>query len=97
MSPHKNAAQNLNINAANQSFENTVNLDFLRTVTDQNCVEKKGKSRVISKHAYCLSRQNIFFYSHLLLWRIVRIKTHETTILLVVLYKCETWSLALQK
>jgi hypothetical protein len=65
------------------------------TQTNQNCIHEKFKSRVNSGNACYHSVQSLLS-SHLLS-TYVKVKIYKTTILPVVLYRCETWSLTLRE
>jgi hypothetical protein len=65
------------------------------TVTNQNLIQEKIKRRVNSNNACYSSVQNLLSSS--LLSRNVKIRICKTTILPVVLYGCETWSLTLRE
>jgi hypothetical protein len=64
------------------------------TVTNQNLIQEEIKRRLNSGNASYHSVQNLL--SSRLLSRDVNIRIHKTTILLVVLNGCETWSLTLR-
>jgi hypothetical protein len=64
-------------------------------LTNQNSVHEEIKSRLMSGNACYNSVQNLLSSS--LLSKNVNIKIYRTIILPVVLYGCETWSLALIK
>jgi hypothetical protein len=69
---------------------------YLRTtLTDQNFIQKKIKSRLKLGNACYHSVQNLL--SSRLLSKNLKIKIYGTTILPVVLYGCETWSLTLRE
>jgi hypothetical protein len=65
------------------------------TLTNQNFIQEKIKSRLKSGKACCLSVQNILSSS--LLSKNVKNKTYRTIMLPVVLYDCETFSLTLRE
>jgi hypothetical protein len=65
------------------------------TLTDQNCINEEVKSRLNSGNACYNSVQSLL--SSRLLSRNVKVKIYKTTILPVVLYGCETWSLTLRE
>jgi len=58
-------------------------------------IEEEIQSRLKSGNACCYSVQNILSSS--LLSKNIKIKVYRTTILPVVLYGCETWSLTLME
>jgi hypothetical protein len=65
------------------------------TLTDENCIHEEIK-RLLNLGNTCYhSVQSLL--SSLLLSRNVKVKIHKTMILPVVLYGCETWSLALRE
>jgi hypothetical protein len=81
---------------ANRSFENVSQFKFLvMTVTNQNLIQEEIKRRLNSGNAYCHSVQNLL--SSRLLLKNVKMRIYKTIILLVILYGCETWSLALRE
>jgi len=65
------------------------------TLTNQNSLAEKIKSRLRSGNACCHSVQNLL--SSRLLSKNLTIKIYRTIILPVVLYGCETWSLKLRE
>jgi len=65
------------------------------TLTNQNSVQEEIKSRLKSGNACCHSVQNLLSSS--LLSKNIKIKIYRITILPVVLYGCETWSLTLRE
>jgi hypothetical protein len=65
------------------------------TLTDQNCIHEKIKSRLNSGNACYRSVQSLL--SSRLLSGNVKVKIYKTIILPAVLYGCETWSLALRE
>jgi hypothetical protein len=64
------------------------------TLTNQNYIHEEIKSRLKSGNACYHSEQNLLSSS--LLSKNGNIKTYRTIILPVVLYGCESWSLALR-
>jgi uncharacterized protein (UPF0332 family) len=60
------------------------------TLTSQNSVQEEIKSRLTARNACYYSVQNLLSSS--LLSKNIKNKIHNTIILLVVLYGCETWS-----
>jgi hypothetical protein len=95
MSRHPNSGQNQNIRIADESFENVATFKYLeRTITDQNGIHDEIKSRLNSRNACYYSVQNLLS-SHLIS-KNLKIKIYNTVIL-PVLYGCETWSLTLRE
>jgi hypothetical protein len=68
---------------------------FGTTITYQNLIQEKNNRRINSGNACYHSVQNIL--SSRLLSENIKIRICETTILPVVLYGCETWSLTLRE
>ena len=64
------------------------------TLTSQYCIQEETKSELKSRNACYHSVQNIL--SSGLLSKNLKIETYRITILTVVLYGCETWSLKLR-
>jgi hypothetical protein len=64
------------------------------TITDQNLIQEKIKRRNSGNACYH-SVQNLL--SSRLLSKNIKIRIYKTTILPVVLYGCETWSLTLRE
>jgi hypothetical protein len=96
MSPHHNARQNHDIKIAKRSFENMEQLKYLGTnVTNQNFIQEEIKRRLNSGNACYHSAQTLF--PSRLLSKNVKINMVKTTILPVVLYGCQTWSLTLRE
>jgi hypothetical protein len=96
MSHHQNSGQNQNLRIANESFENVVKFKYLRmTLTNQNYIHDEIKSRLNLGNAYYYSVQNLL--SSCLISKNLKIKTHKTVILPIVLYGCEIWSLTLRE
>jgi hypothetical protein len=65
------------------------------TLTEQNCIHEEIKSRLNSGNACYHSVRSLL--SFCLLSRNVKVKIYKTTILPVILYGCETWSLTLRE
>jgi hypothetical protein len=81
---------------ANISVENVSQLKYLETrVTNQNLIQKEIKRRLNSENTCYHSVQNLL--SSRLLSKNVKIRIHNTVILPVVLYGCQTWSLTLRE
>jgi hypothetical protein len=96
MSHRLNSGQNQNIRTANESFENVAKFKYLWiTLINQNDIPDEIKSRLNSGNVCYYSVQNLL--SSCLISKNVKIKIHETVILPVVLYGCETWSLTLRE
>jgi guanylate kinase len=93
LSRHQKAGQDCDIRVANRSFENVSQFRYLRTtVTNQNLIQEEIEREMNSDNACYHSVQNLSS-SHLL-FRYVEIRIYEIIILLVVLYRCQTLSLA---
>jgi sorting nexin-29 len=96
MSRSRKIGQKHSIKRANRSFEDVAKLKYLgTTLTDQNCMHEEIKSRLNSGNTCYHSVQ--YLLSSCLLSRNVEVKIFTTIILPVVLYGCETWSLALRE
>ena len=66
-----------------------------KTLTNQNSIQEEIKCRLKLGNACYYSVQNLLASS--LLSKTLKIKIYRTTILPVVLYGCETWSLTLRE
>jgi hypothetical protein len=89
---YQNVGQNRNIKIANRLFGNVSQFKYLGAiVTNQNCIQEEIKRILNSGNACYHSVQN-FLYS-CLLSKNINIRIYETTVLLLVLYGCEIWSL----
>jgi hypothetical protein len=87
--------QKHSIKIANRSFEDVERFKHLRTtLTDQNCMHERIKSRLNWGNACYHSVQS---FLSCLLSRNLKVKIYKTIILPVVLYGCETWSLTLRE
>jgi hypothetical protein len=64
------------------------------TVTDQNLIQEEIKRRLNSGKACYHSIKNLL---SCMLLKNLKIRVYKTTILPVVLYGCETWSLTLKE
>jgi hypothetical protein len=96
MSRSQNSGQKHSIKIANRSFEDAAKFRYFGTTpTDQNCVHDEVKSRLNSGNACYHSVQSLL--SSRLLSRNVKVKTYKTTVLPVVLYGREIWSLSLRE
>jgi hypothetical protein len=96
MPRYEETGQKRSIKIANRPFEDAAKFKYLgTTLTDQNHMHEEIKSRLISGNACCHSVQSLL--SSCLLSRNLKVKIYKTTILLVVLYRRETWSLMLKE
>jgi len=96
MSRDKTAGRSHNMKIDNRSFEMVEEFKYLETTTkNQNSIQEESKSRMKSGNACYHSVQNLLSSS--LLTKNLKIKIYRTTILPVVLYGCEPWSLTLRE
>jgi hypothetical protein len=96
LSRHQKEGQNLDTKIENRSLENVSQLKYLKTtVTNQNLIPEEVKRSLNSDNACYHSVQNLL--PSRLLYKNVKIRIYRSTILPVVLYGCETWSLTLRK
>jgi hypothetical protein len=96
LSRHQNVGQNCDIKITNRSFEKVSQFKYSgMTVTDQNLIQEEIKRRMNSGNACYHSVQNLL--PSRLLSKNLKIRTYKTIILPLVLYGCETWSLALRE
>ena len=80
----------------NSTFERVEEFKYLgTTLTDQNSIAEKIKSRLRSGNACYYSVQNLLSFR--LLSKNLKIKIYRIIILPIVLYGCETWSLTLRE
>jgi len=95
-SHHQNARQGHDVRTNNSSSERMEQFKYLgTTLTNQKSILVKIKSKLKSENTRYHLVQN--FVSASLLSKNIKINIYRTTILPVVLYGCETWSLTLQK
>jgi hypothetical protein len=80
----------------NSSFERVKQLSYLRTtLANQTSIQEEIKSRLHSGIVCYHSVKNLLSSS--LLSKNLKIKIYRITILHVILYGCETWSLILRE
>jgi hypothetical protein len=92
LSRHQNAGQNCDIKTANRSFENVAQFKYLlMTITNQEEIKRR-----LSLGNACYHLVQNLVSSHLLS-KNVKLGIYKTTILPVVLYESETWSLTLRE
>jgi len=85
----QNAVQNINIKMMKNLSGSVGQFKYLgRTLKYQHSLQGEIKSRLKSGDAYYLSMQNL--WSSSFLPKNIKIKTHRTIILPVVLHGCET-------
>jgi hypothetical protein len=95
-SPEQNAGRNNSIKIDSSSFEKGEQFKYLgTTVRNQNSNQEEIKSRFNSRNPFCQLVKNLL--SSRLLSKNLKIKIYKTTILPVVFYVCETWSLILRE
>jgi hypothetical protein len=93
LSCHQNAGHDCDLRVANRSFENVSQFKYLRTtVTNKKMIQEEIKRGMNSDNAFYRSVQNLL--SSRLLFRYVEIRIYKNIILPVVLYGCQTLSLA---
>ena len=96
MSRDQNSEQSHSMKIDISSFERVEEFKYLgTTLKNQNFIQEEIKSRCKSGNVCYHSVQNL--WSSSLLSKNLKIKIYRTTILLVVLYGCETWSLTLRE
>jgi len=96
MTRDQNAGRNHSVRINNSTFETMEEFKYLgTTLTHQNSIPEEIKSRSRLGNACYQSVQNLL--SSMLLSKNLKIKIYRTTILPVVLYGCETWSLTLRE
>jgi len=92
----KSAGRSHSMKTDNSSTEMMEEFKYLgTTLTNQNSIQEEIKSRLKLWNACYYSVQNLLSSS--LLSKKLKIKIYRTTILHVVLYGCETWSLTLRE
>jgi len=96
MSREQNAGRSHNTKIFNRYFERVEEFKCLgRTLKNQNSIQEETKSTLKSGNTCYHSVQNILSSS--LLSKNLKIKICRISILFVVLYWCETWSLILRE
>ena len=95
MSRDQKSGRNHSVRIDNSTFERVEEFKYLgTTLTNQICIPEEIKSRLRSGNACYHSVQNLL--SSRLLSKNLKIKVCRT-IILPVLYGCETWSLTLRE
>jgi hypothetical protein len=96
VSGEQNTGQIHSMKIDNSSFEKVEEFKYLgSTLTNQNSIQEEFQSRLNSRNACYHSVQNLLSSS--LLSKNLKIKMKNTTILPVVLFGFETWSLILRE
>ena len=96
MSRERTAGLSCTMKVDNSSIERVEEFKYLgTTLTNQNSIQEKIKSRLKLGNACYHSVQNLLSSS--LLSKNLKIKIYRTIILPVFLYGCETWSLTLRE
>jgi len=96
MSRDQNAGRIQSVRIDNSTFEREEEFKYLgTTLKNQNSIAEEIKSRLRKGNACFHSVQNLL--PSRLLSKNLKIKIYRTTILPVVLYGCETWSLTLRE
>ena len=95
MSRNQNAGRIHDTKIDNSSFERAKELKYLGTNLNQNSFQEEFKRRLKSGNAFYHSVQNLLSSS--LLHKNLKIVIYRTTILPIVLYGCESWSLMLRE
>ena len=91
----QNAGRSHSVKTVNSSIERVEEFKYLgTTLTNQNSIQEEIKGRLNSGNSCYCSMQNLLSSS--LLPKYLKIKIYRTTILPVVLYGCETWSVMLR-
>jgi hypothetical protein len=95
LSRQQNVGQKRVIEITNRSFESVPQFKYLgATVANTNFIKEEIKRRLNSGNACYHLVQNLL--SSRLMSKNVKIRIYKIIILSVVLYECETWSLALR-
>jgi hypothetical protein len=96
LSHQQNVGQKRDIKIGKRSFENVSQCKYLGTaVTNKNLTQEEIKRRMNSGNACYHLVQNLL--SSRLLSKNVKIRIYKTIILLMALYRCNTWSLTLRE
>jgi len=96
MSRVQNAGRIQSVRIDNSTFERVEEFKYLgTTLTNQNSIAEEIQSLLKLGNACYHSVQNLL--SSRLLSKNLKIKIHRTIILLVVFYRCETWSLTMRE
>jgi hypothetical protein len=95
MSCSQKIGQKHSIKIVNRAFDDVAKFKYLgTTLTDQSCMREEIKSRLYSGNACCHSVQSLL--CSCLLVSNIKVKIYKT-IILPVLYECESWSVTVRE
>jgi hypothetical protein len=95
MSHYQKAGQKQTIKIVNRSFESVAKFKYLGTTLTSKLYVQRDKKKTNLVNA-CYHLVQSLLSSHLLS-KNIKVKIHNTIILPVVLYGCETWSLTFRE